>query len=122
MIPYFSEPVLRVGPIEIHAFGVLLAAAVVLGGYIMVKRACRFKVSGHLMFDVSRWAIAFGLVGAHVAKLTMDYGPTFVSNPLIVFTTSRGIRSIGGLAGGLLGALLCCHLRRVSWFETFRLL
>src|SRR5205823_1330508 len=114
MIPYFPEPVLRFGPIALPAFRLLLTAAVLLGGTIMIRRACRFKISGHLMFRVSLWAIAFGLVGAHVAKLAMDYAPMFVSDPLIVFTTSRGIRSIGGLAGGLLGALVCCPLRGVS--------
>lgn len=122
MIPYYADPVVRIGPIEIHGFGVLLAAAVVLGGYIMIKRACRFNISGHLMFSVSRWAIAFGLVGAHIAKLAMDYAPMFTAHPTVIFTTTRGIRSIGGLAGGLLGALVCCRLRRVSFFETFRLL
>ena len=122
LIPYFPEPILQLGPIAIHAFRLAVVAAVLLGGYIMLKRACRFKMSGHLMFAVSRWAIAFGLGGAHVAKLAMDYTSMFVANPAVVFTMSRGIRSIGGLAGGLLGALICCRLRRVPWFETFRLL
>jgi phosphatidylglycerol:prolipoprotein diacylglycerol transferase len=122
MIPYYPEPVLRIGSLELHAFRLLLAAAVVLGGYIMVKRACRFKLPGRLMFSVSQWAIAFGLVGAHIAKVAMDHTAVFLANPSIVFTASFGIRSIGGLAGGLIGALVCCRLRRVSFFDTFRML
>lgn len=122
MIPYYPEPVFHIGPVAIEAFRLALVAAVLIGGWIMIRRACRFKMSGHLMFSVSRWAIAFGLVGAHVAKLTMDYTSMFLADPAVVFTTSRGIRSIGGLAGGLVGALICCKLRRVPWFETFRLL
>jgi phosphatidylglycerol:prolipoprotein diacylglycerol transferase len=122
MIPYYPEPVLHAGPIAIPAFRLFLAAAVLLGGYIMIQRARRLGLSGHVMFSVSQWAIAFGLVGAHVAKLAMDYAPMFLADPAIVFTTSRGIRSIGGLAGGLLGALVGCRLRRLSFFETFRLL
>jgi phosphatidylglycerol---prolipoprotein diacylglyceryl transferase len=122
MIPYYPEPVLRLGSVAIGVFRLTLVAAVVLGGWIMIRRACRFKMSGHLMFSVSRWAIAFGLIGAHLAKLMMDYTAMFLSDPAVVFTTSRGIRSIGGLAGGLLGALICCKLRHVPWLETFRML
>ncbi len=122
MIPYYPEPVLRVGSLELHAFRLLLTAAVLLGGYIMVRRACRFKLPGRLMFSVSQWAIAFGLVGAHIAKVAMDHTSQFLSNPSIVFTASFGIRSIGGLAGGLIGALIGCRVRRVSWLETFRML
>jgi phosphatidylglycerol:prolipoprotein diacylglycerol transferase len=36
--------------------------------------------------------------------------------------TSFGIRSIGGLAGGFIGALICCRLRHVSFFASFRML
>lgn len=123
MIPYYPEPVFYIGPVAIEAFRLSLVAAVLLGGYIMIRRACRFKLSGHEMFSISRWAIAFGLIGADVAKLAMDYAPTFLANPLVVFTTTRGIRSIGGLAGGLVGALICCRWRwRMSFFETFRFL
>ena len=123
MIPYYPEPVLHAGPITLPAFRLLLVAAVLLGGYIMVKRACRFKISGQLMFSVSRWAIACGLIGADVAKLAMDYAPMFAAHPFVVFTTTRGIRSIGGLAGGLIGAVICCRWRwRLSFFETFRFL
>jgi phosphatidylglycerol:prolipoprotein diacylglycerol transferase len=122
VIPYYPEPDFRIGPIELHAFGLMLVAAVLLGGYIMVKRACVLKMSGHLMFSVSQWAIACGLIGADLAKFAMDYTPVIRAHPSIVFTTSFGIRSIGGVAGGLMGALICCRLRRVSWFETFRML
>lgn len=123
MIPYFPEPVLHAGSLTIHAFRVLLAAAVVLGGYIMVKRATRLGAGGQLMFDVSRYAIVFGLVGAHIAKLTMDYHAEFAADPTIVLTTSRGLRSIGGLAGGLAGVLVCSlWRRRLSLFQTVRLL
>ena len=120
MIPYYPEPVFRAGPITLSAFRLLLTGAVLLGGWIMIRRACRFKLSGHLMFRISQWAIACGLIGAHIAKLAMDYAPLFLADPAIIFTTSRGIRSIGGLAGGLLGVLICCRLRRLSLFQTFQ--
>ncbi|HLG99894.1 MAG TPA: prolipoprotein diacylglyceryl transferase family protein [Bryobacteraceae bacterium] len=122
IIPYSPEPVLHFGPVGIGAFRFTLVGAVLLGGWIMIRRACRFKMSGHLMFSVSRWAIACGLIGADVAKMAMDYTSLFLADPAVIFTTSRGIRSIGGLAGGLIGALICFKLRRVPWTDRFRML
>jgi phosphatidylglycerol---prolipoprotein diacylglyceryl transferase len=122
VIPYYPEPLLHFGPVEMPAFRVTLVVAVLWGGYIMVKRACRLGMSGILMFNVSQWAVVFGFAGAHVAKLVMDYNSSFRIDPSIIFTSSRGIRSIGGLAGGLLGALLFCKLKRVAWMDTVRML
>ncbi|NNG46481.1 MAG: prolipoprotein diacylglyceryl transferase, partial [Deltaproteobacteria bacterium] len=31
MIPYFEQPVLPLGPLKIHAFGVLVATAMLVG-------------------------------------------------------------------------------------------
>lgn len=122
MIPYYAAPVFHAGPFTIHAFGLLLTAAVLLGGYIMVKRAASMGISTDLMFRVSFWSLACGLAGAHVAKLAMDYTALFVAHPFVVLRTSRGIRSLGGLTGGLLGALAYCRLRGVAYLEMFRLL
>lgn len=123
MIPYIPEPVLHLGALTLSVFRITLVAAVLLGGYVMIKRACAVRMSGHLMFAASRWAIVFGLVGAHVAKAVMDFHVQFAAHPSMVLGFEGGIRSIGGLAGGLLGTVLYCRLRgRISWFDTFRIL
>ncbi len=122
MIPYRPEPVFRAGGIEIHAFGLFLTAGVLLGGYIMIQRARRKGMGGHVMFDVSVWAIVFALIGADVAKLAMDYHALFAAHPGIVFTTSAGLRSIGGLAGGFVGAAIRCRMLRLPFGESVRIL
>jgi phosphatidylglycerol---prolipoprotein diacylglyceryl transferase len=122
VIPYFPEPVFRAGWITLHAFNVLLTAGVVAGGYIMVRRARRLGLSGHLMFAVCGWAFAFGLVGADVAKMLMDYHSLVAAHPALLFTTTRGLRSAGWLAGGLIGAVLCCLWKRLSFDQSFQLL
>jgi len=123
MIPYYPEPLLHLGPVTIPAFRITLVAAVLLGGYIMVTRAVRLKAGGQLMFDASRWAVVAGFIGAHAAKVAMDYHADFIANPMMMFSTEGGIRSIGGLAGGLIGMLMFCLLwKRLSFLATFRLL
>jgi phosphatidylglycerol---prolipoprotein diacylglyceryl transferase len=122
MIPYYREPVLHLGPLTFHAFGLLLASSIVLGVYIVRNRAHRFGLSQDLMFRVCFWALLSGLLGAHIAKQAMDHNRVFMADPFIVFKTVGGIRSLGGLIGGLLGALVYCRLRRLTPFEIFRML
>ncbi|MDP8981469.1 MAG: prolipoprotein diacylglyceryl transferase, partial [Acidobacteriota bacterium] len=120
MIPYFPEPVLSLGPLEIHAFGVLVAIAVLLGGRVILRRGHRLGIPAQEMFRFCFFVYAFGLLGAHLAKTAMDNVPAFLADPTIVVRTSRGIRSLGGFAGGFLGGVLWCRFRRLSFFETLR--
>jgi len=122
MIPYYPEPVFRAGIFTIHVFSLLLVAAVLWGGHVMIKRAVRLGIAKDLMFQVALWAITCGLVGADIAKLAIDFHSMFATHPFVMFTTSRGIRSLGGLVGGLLGVILYCSIKRVPFLETFRIL
>lgn len=119
MIPYFPEPVLPLGPIHIHAFGALVAVAVLVGGRIMVRRAHRMGIRAEEMFRLCFWVFVSGLIGAHVAKTVME-DPAFPTDPTRILTTSVGIRSLGGISGGLIGGLLWCGFRKLSLFETLR--
>ena len=121
MIPYYPEPVVRVGSRSWPAFSLLLILAVVVGIAIVLKRAGRRGIDRDLIFRMSFWTIVCGLGGAHVAKMAMDHWQQFAANPWIVFQPG-GIRSLGGFIGGLLGAMAYCRWRGMAFFETFRLL
>ena len=41
MFPYFEAPAISVGPVTLHAFGMLVAAAILLGRRMLVRRAER---------------------------------------------------------------------------------
>ena len=120
MIPYYPQPVLHLGPFEIHAFGALAAIAVVAGGRVIVLRAHRQGIPAQQMFQLCAWAYLCALAGAVLSKLVLDNFPAFFLNPAHAFRTNLGFRSVGGIGGGFLGALLWCRWRRLSLFETMR--
>jgi phosphatidylglycerol:prolipoprotein diacylglycerol transferase len=120
MIPYFPQPVLHLGPLQIHAFGVLAALAVVVGGRVILLRAHRQGIPVEQMFQFCCWTYLSALVGAVLSKLVLDNFPAFFLDPEHAFRSNLGFRSVGGVAGGFLGGLLWCRLRRLSLFEAMR--
>lgn len=119
MIPYFPEPALPLGPFQITAFGTLLVVAVYVGGRTMLRRAHRMGIGLNDMFQFCFSILAAGLAGAHAAKILMENMTGFLADPLILVRTG-GIRSLGGLSGGFLGALVWCRVRKLSLFESMR--
>lgn len=122
MIPYLERPVYHLGPFTLGVFGPLLGAAIYVGFRITLARARRLGIRESDTRQAALWALALGFALAHVAKLALDYTPAFVANPLIVFTTGRGIRSIGAFVGGILGVLGFCAARRIDSAGTLRIL
>jgi prolipoprotein diacylglyceryltransferase len=96
MIPYFPQPVWRLGPFEIHAFGVAVAAAIISGYCLVLRRSRKYGIdathAGTIFIVVSLVALAGGLLagGGRSASAT-------------------GFAAAGG------AALLVCGWRERSW-------
>jgi len=120
MIPYFPQPVLRLGPFEIHAFGVLAAAAVVIGGRAILVRASRKGIPPEEMFRFCFWIYAAAMVGAVLSKTLFDNFPDVFLHPSHLLHPVLGVRSVGGIAGGFLGGMIWCRVHRLSFYESLR--
>jgi phosphatidylglycerol:prolipoprotein diacylglycerol transferase len=120
MIPYYPQPVLHLGPFSIHAFGVLGALAVLVAFWIILRRARRMGIAMEEMFQFLCVMYLCGLAGAFFAMTIMADPRAFLANPGRVFHVAVGIRSVGGLIGGLLAGLAWCAYRRLSLYETIR--
>jgi phosphatidylglycerol:prolipoprotein diacylglycerol transferase len=120
MLPYYPEPILHWGPFRISAFGVLVALAVFLGGRTMLIRAHRRGIPAQEMFQFCFWVYVCGMLSALFTKTVMDDPAAFLANPARIFHLGLGIRSLGGIIGGLAGGVAWCLFRRLSFFEAFR--
>ena len=120
MIPYFPQPVLHLGPFEIHAFGVLAAAAVIIGGRVILLRAHRQGIPVEQMFRFCFWVYASAMIGAYISKGVLDDFPAFVADPARIFRVPLGVRSVGGISAGFLGGLAWCLYHRLSALEGLR--
>lgn len=90
------------GPITIYSYGVLLAAAYLLGLWLAVKRARAAGVDGNKVMDLLIWVIIAALVGAKALLFIVDF--SHFTSSWQEFTTL--LRSGGVFYGGLIAAIV----------------
>ena len=98
------------GSFTIYSYGVLLAAAYLLGLQFALKRARARGLDAQRVMDLGIWIIISALVGAKLLLLVVDYRQ-FADNPrdLLGLARSGGV-FYGGLIAAVVVALL--YLRR----------
>jgi phosphatidylglycerol---prolipoprotein diacylglyceryl transferase len=120
MLPYYPQPVLHLGPLQIHAFGALAAIAVLVGGRVILLRAHRQGIQVEQMFRFCFWVYLAAMAGAFLSKLLWDDFPAILANPALIFQQSPGVRSVGGISVGFLAALAWCRYHKLSALDTMR--
>ena len=106
MIPYFNQPSLSLGPVSIHAFGVLIAIGI-LASLLLIRRRAQFL---GLDLDLSKgmvtWILAAGFIMAHIFDRIAYFPRETFNDPLSLLKIWAGISSFGGFIGAAIGALL----------------
>ena len=109
----------ELGPITVYTYGLLLAAAYLLGLKLAMVRARARGLDANRVLDLGIYLIISALVGAKLLLLVTDF-KTFTSNPRELLTLARsGGVFYGGLILAVTVALL--YIRRVGlplWTTT----
>lgn len=71
MVPYFEQLALHLGPVSIHAFGVLVALALLLGLRLTMRRSRRQGLDAAITEGMIWYAAGFGVAGAHLYSGTV---------------------------------------------------
>lgn len=106
MIPYLEQPSVRVGPLTIHAFGIIVAAAFLVGLIIGDRRFTVVGLSRVLGERLGWWAVVGGFLGAHIISVLLYFPHEVARDPLVLFRFWEDISSFGGMLGGVLGVWL----------------
>ena len=107
MIPYFPQPEYHLfGPITVHAFGAIVAVAVIAGWQMAVARAHTKGLDTELFQDLLLYVVLSGFVVAHLYSVLAYFPREAMEDPLLLLKFWEDISSFGGFAGGLLGLWL----------------
>lgn len=102
MLPYFAQHAIQLGPARIYPFGILVAAGLLLGVWMLQKRAVRCGLDSEIALGFSGAMVMCGLVGSHVLRLLFFERQLLAANPLVLFDFRQGgIYSFGGLFAGI---------------------
>ena len=111
MIPYFEQPSLRLGPVTVHAFGALVATAVVVGYSLAVRRSKRGGLAAEVTENLLLWGLLGGFAVAHVFAVLLYFPGDLRRNPLILLRFWEDLSSFGGFFGGALAIALYFRTR-----------
>jgi phosphatidylglycerol:prolipoprotein diacylglycerol transferase len=102
----------ELGPVTVYTYGVLLAAAYLLGLKLAMNRASARGLDGAKVLDLGIYIIISALIGAKLLLLVTEFG-TFRANPRELLTLAR---SGGVFYGGLIAAVTVAlwYIRRAG--------
>ena len=104
MIPYFPQPGYHLfGPVTVHAFGAIVALALIVGWRMAVARARRKGLDPELFEDLLLYVLLSGFVVAHLYSVIAYFPREAMKDPLLLLMFWEDISSFGGFAGGVLG-------------------
>jgi phosphatidylglycerol:prolipoprotein diacylglycerol transferase len=114
MIPYFEQPRLSVGPITIHAFGVLVAVGILVGMRLIRRRAMALGMDPSTAERLTIWILLGGFASAHLIDRLVYFPADTLANPWSLLRFWEGLSSFGGFLGAVVGAALFVRHERLG--------
>ncbi len=108
-------PVLfQVGPLTIYSYGVMMALAFLVAGWIVGKELHRLGYDPNFASSLVMWAAVGGLLGARVLFI-IEHMREFLSSPWSFVFTGAGFIWYGGLIGGVGGVTWRIFRQGLPW-------
>jgi len=113
---------LKLGPINIHWYGISYAVALALGIFILIKlnkKAKAFKSSDQI-FDFAFWLFLIGvIIGGRLGYVLFYNLPYYIDKPLSIFKIWEGGMSFfGGLIGAALVVYFFCRKHKIDFLKA----
>ncbi|HXU83165.1 MAG TPA: prolipoprotein diacylglyceryl transferase family protein [Polyangia bacterium] len=118
MIPYIRQPILYIGgrPI-VHAFGVMVAIAMIVGMRFTRRRAAADGLDPMMADRLVTWTLVAGFIGAHLVDRFVYKPAEALADPLSILRVWEGLSSFGGFLGAVIGTAVFFrrHLELPRW-------
>ena len=118
MLP--EREAIRIGPIVIHWYGIMIMLGVLAGALVAYREARRRREDPEHVWGLFPWALIAGILGARVAFVIANLGdPRYHDIRNIIAIWEGGLSMHGVIIGGVLAFLLYCWRYRLSVYRWF---
>ncbi|GEP79249.1 prolipoprotein diacylglyceryl transferase [Staphylococcus carnosus] len=108
-LAYIDPVAFQLGPIEVHWYGIIIAAGILLGYFIAQEGAKRAGLHKDALVDIIFWSAIFGFITARIYFVIFQW-PYYAANPAeIPMIWHGGIAIHGGLIGGFITGVIICR-------------
>ncbi len=118
MIPYIYAPDLKIGPLTLHPFGLLVATGVILGTWLATWRARKRGIDLEKLNSFITWMLIAGFLGGHMLDEIFYHPQEVVKRPWSLFLLWEGLSSFGGFLGALVGIVLWKYFEAIPVWRT----
>ncbi|MCX8071650.1 MAG: prolipoprotein diacylglyceryl transferase [Candidatus Binatia bacterium] len=109
--------ILQIGPVTIYSFGLMMAIAFLVAGFLTSKELVRKGYPGELGSSLVVWAALGGLVGARLFLFVEDPS-AFWQHPLGTLFSGSGFVWYGGLFGGMVATYVAVRRAGAPWLRV----
>lgn len=116
------SPQIRIGPVNLHLYGLIIALAVYIGYLIAQKRAHIYKINPKIFDDPLMLApFILSIAGARLYHV-IDYWAKYNKDPeSIFFVQNGGLGIFGALFGAIAGFYLLAKIKKAIFFNILDL-
>ena len=109
---------LRIGPLTIYSYGLMVALAFLAGIYVAVFLAKGEKIGADKILDLAVYVLISSIVGARLFYV-IEFWPEFMTNPLgIFFIWQGGLVFYGGLLLAIITILIYAQINKISIWKV----
>ncbi len=107
----------KIGPITIRWYGLLIAAAVLVGVSLSQYLAKRRNINPELLSDLSIWLVIGAIPAARLYYVLFQWSEYAQHPDRIIAIWQGGIAIHGAILGGVVAALIFAKLKQVSFWQ-----
>lgn len=105
---------LKLGPIAVHWYGVIIGMAVLLALYLSIREGKRRGIEEDNFYDFLIVALPVAIICARIYYVVFEWN-YYASNPAeIIRIWDGGIAIYGGLIGAVLTLIIFCRVKKLS--------
>lgn len=115
-----KNELLKIGPVTIYGYGLMIAIGAISAYLLSEYRAKRKGMQYELIFSLFWWCLIGGLLGAKLLYMITQI-KSYIENPRLILNIAEGFVVYGGIIGGIFGGYLFIRRHKLNFFEYFDL-